>query len=179
MFDDGIIERWRVEAVKFNDNDTKFGDRIPFHAEMTNQMFEYSIQELRYRAERHATSLHGAVYVLPGDVYKSDSAIPEELRIALQGAVGLLEGVPEDQKDWHPGSDGKVLDLMHPSLFPLIYGTSRILPIGSKALSLDDCIDRIGEGEVLPKCDDHTRSSYSEKFQWLPCDVDIAGEKPK
>ena len=30
--------------------------------------------------------------------------------------------MPEDQKDWHPGSNKQVLDLVHPSLYPLVYG---------------------------------------------------------
>lgn len=33
-----------------------------------------------------------------------------------------LEDVHEGDKDWHPRSNGLVLDLVHPSLYPLVYG---------------------------------------------------------
>jgi hypothetical protein len=29
--------------------------------------------------------------------------------------------VLDELKDWHPGSNGQVLDLVHPSLYPIIY----------------------------------------------------------
>ncbi|KAF8192397.1 hypothetical protein K438DRAFT_1762395 [Mycena galopus ATCC 62051] len=40
----------------------------------------------------------------------------------LKAAVSLLENVPDAEMDWHPGSDGKVLDLVHPSLYCIVYG---------------------------------------------------------
>lgn len=40
--------------------------------------------------------------------------------------VSKLENVPDSQKDWHPGSDKQVLDLVHPSLYCLVYGVSQI-----------------------------------------------------
>lgn len=146
---------------------------------MTEAMFAYSIQELRYRAGQFNASAYGAVYALPGNVYKSDTAIPKEVKLALQEAARPLENVPESQKDWHPGSDGKVLDLVHPSLFPLIYGKSRILPIGFKATTLEDCTRRYAETELLPVPEGDMPKHFSKKFQWLPCEVDISGEKPK
>lgn len=77
------------------------------------------------------------------------------------------------QKDWHPGSGEKVLDLVHPSLFPLVYGQTRILP--DSLVDPDDCIERCGEGMVSipPAADELLSSAWSRKFQWLPCNVDI------
>ncbi|KIJ98223.1 hypothetical protein K443DRAFT_9336 [Laccaria amethystina LaAM-08-1] len=77
------------------------------------------------------------------DVVKSDSAIPPDLQAALKAAVDTLEDVPHGLKDWHPGSDDLVLDLGHPSLFPLVYGRSKVLKEGTT--TLDDCIERCGE----------------------------------
>lgn len=101
-------------------------------------------------------------------------------------AVRPLETVPGHQKDWHPGSDGKVLDLVHPSLFPLVYGRSRILP--DSTTNLKDCLDSIGKGIVIPSPlptseEDRSKISeyrlyssgiselFSQRFQWLPCNV--------
>jgi hypothetical protein len=149
-------------------------------------MFTYCIEELQFRAKEHPNSPNGAIRVYNGDVYKSDTAVSEETKLALQKAVRVLEDIPAAQKDWRPGSDGKILDLVHPSLFPLIYGISKILPIGAPMTTLEDCVKRCGEGEVLP--DPKTKEPnlgvdeedlWSTKFQWLPCEVDISGDKPK
>ena len=103
-----------------------------------------------------------------------------------------MEDVPPEQQDWHPGSSDQVLDLVHPSLFPLVYGKSKVLAIGERVMTLQDCIDRAGEGSVIPVPEKPVpeayggrhwiRSSlepYSTKFQWLPCEVDISQDKPK
>ena len=117
-------------------------------------------------------------------VLKSDKVIPDELKMQLRRAVAPLEEVPENQKDWHPGSDGTVLDLVHPSLFPLVYGRSRILP--DTTIPLDDCLDSIGKGVVAPfplsatepdrvtgwsRHESEMLELWSRRFQWLPCNV--------
>ncbi|KAF3282502.1 hypothetical protein TWF132_010637 [Orbilia oligospora] len=55
-------------------------------------------------------------------VWRADGLVEEEVRKQLVDAVATLENVPEKEKDWHPGSGGLVLDLVHPSLWPIIYG---------------------------------------------------------
>ena len=143
------------------------------------------IAELRYKAEL----LRGShlVEALDG-IYKSDTIVPESLQQALLKAVTPLENVPEKHKDWHPGSDEQVLDLVHPSLFPLVYGQSRILP--DSTVGIQDCISRCGDGEVLPipsreemievnrgpwrfSMDDRSAGSWSQKFQWLPSEFEL------
>jgi hypothetical protein len=129
-------------------------------------------------------------------VVKSDVAVPTDVKEALQAAARELEAVPEKYKDWHPGSDGKVLDLVHPSLFPLIYGRSRVLE--DRLIGINDCIENCGKGVVVPVRDeretqlpglsshssqsfrsgggDQSSAPYSKDFQWLPCEVDISAE---
>ncbi|KAF3212122.1 hypothetical protein TWF106_010052 [Orbilia oligospora] len=55
-------------------------------------------------------------------VWRADGLVEEEVRGQLIDAVATLENVPEKKKDWHPGSGGLVLDLVHPSMWPIIYG---------------------------------------------------------
>jgi hypothetical protein len=144
-------------------------------------MFRWIIQELRYKAkifeETKAVSLYN------GDVVKSDSKVPESLKEALKSAVVPLETIPEVYKDYHPGSDDKVIDLVHSSLFPVIYGRSRILP--DKLVGLDSCLEMIGLGNSLRPRLEHesmqdgfpnsysTGSPYSRNYQWLPCEVEF------
>ena len=101
-------------------------------------------------------------------------------------AVAPLEDVPGSRKDWHPDSDGKVLDLVHPSLYPVVYGRSMVLRDNS--VGVEDCIQKkCGLGEVIPapaqpKEEDHrgwrrdpsTANLYSVNFQWLSCEVKFA-----
>lgn len=89
--------------------------------------------------------------------------------------------MPEERKDWHPGSAGKVLDLVHPSLWPLQYGRTRLT---KDRIPLQGCLDSCGLGEALDKPDPSEQvfksdwlgkgveiPSLSLRFQWLPCDV--------
>src|ERR1700761_1185093 len=86
------------------------------------------MDELKEKAQEYLTSKLIVVLDFKARVVKSDLAVSDELRASLVQAVNPLEDIPEKYKDWHPGSDGLVLDLVHPSLFPLIYGVSRVLP---------------------------------------------------
>ncbi|KAF7117474.1 hypothetical protein CNMCM5793_006456 [Aspergillus hiratsukae] len=150
--------------------------------DVSERMLEWIIKEAQWKAEVFRDTKH--IVAFDVGVVKSDVAIPEELRQALKEAVRPLEEIPEEQKDYHPGTDNKVVDLVHPSLFPVIYGRTRILP--DQLISLEGFANHIGEGNVLPvrpeaesgmAQDDweyRYRSPYrpySLRFQWLPCDV--------
>jgi hypothetical protein len=114
--------------------------------DITQKMVAWCIDELRYKANIFEET--GAVSVFDGDVVKSDTVISNSLKAALKEVVTVLEDIPLHEKDWHPGSDEKVLDLIHPSLFPLVYGRSRI-PADS-LVGLGDCIEPCGEGKTKP-----------------------------
>ena len=104
---------------------------------------------------------------------KSDKLMTESLRQDLLSAVKVLEDVPEAEKDWHPGSDNKVLDLVHPSLCPLVYGKTRVLQ--DRRVGVDNCIETCGLGDVIiPSSTTRAKNNtLSRRFQWLPSDVEI------
>jgi hypothetical protein len=171
VFEDKIIEKWKTEI----------GDS---GADATEKMKNWIFEELRYKAKIFYDT--GVVSVYNGDVVKSDSAVPLSIKEALRDAVRPLENIPKQFKDYHPHSDDKVVDLVHPSLFPLVYGRSRILR--ESTVDLHDCLTRMGNGEAIPVPPDaETKLKYSllypmmrngenvelfsKKFQWLPCEV--------
>jgi Protein of unknown function (DUF4246) len=126
----------------------------------------------------------GSVRVFDHGVFKSDTVVDENLRNSLIKQVDPLERLPN--KDWHPGSNGQVLDLVHPSLCPLAFGRSKILENGRT--TLQNCIQRCGEGVLVPKptMKDaepqlfyHYSNAWSTKYQWLPCQVNMEGENAK
>ncbi|KAF8601405.1 hypothetical protein BDV93DRAFT_558487, partial [Ceratobasidium sp. AG-I] len=61
-------------------------------------------------------------------IWQSDKLVPAALRAELIAGVSKLENVPDEEKDWHPRSNGQVLDLVHPSLYPIVYGRTMAYP---------------------------------------------------
>ncbi|KAB2570656.1 hypothetical protein DBV05_g10664 [Lasiodiplodia theobromae] len=181
VFDEAIVSEWRVEAMRFDD---KIEDVY-----LSEQMFDYCILELREKAMVHREKGLVAVLDTEATVVKSDVAVPETLRQALLEHVKPLEDVPEHLKDWHPGSNEMVLDLVHPSLFPIVFGRTRALPSGR--VPLDDCVKYTGKGEVIPEhdADDYDIDDWIEdsiglpawgNYQWLPAQIDfMADGQPK
>ncbi|KAF8642083.1 hypothetical protein AX16_009699 [Volvariella volvacea WC 439] len=176
VFDDAIVAKWKDEV---------FADASKA---ITPAMVDWCINELRFRATLPTYQKHGAVSVFNGDVVKSDSAIESEIKERLREAVKPLEDVRDQEKDWHPGSEGEVLDLVHPSLFPLVYGTTRVLE--NELTNLEDAVKKCGQGKVVPVPSKRELESsnssyswknqqppYSRKFQWLPCEVSIRNDE--
>ena len=85
------------------------------------------------------------------------------MREKLLAAVAPLENVPDSEKDWHPGSNGLVLDLVHPSLYPIVYGRT----VGKNLNSTT------AEVLVAPELRDGDSKFTSERFQWLPSDFAV------
>ena len=77
-----------------------------------------------------------------------------------------LEAVPDSEKDWHPGSDGLVLDLVHPSLYPIVYGRTMGKISGSDTIEVLEC----------PELEGSDPQFVSKRFQWLPSDFFVDGD---
>ncbi|KAJ5952512.1 uncharacterized protein N7479_010925 [Penicillium vulpinum] len=171
VFDSHITSKWREEVAKSGQD-------------VTPKMMNWIIKELQWKAGIFQKTGH--VTVFDSGVVKSDSAISRQLQQELRQAAALFEKVPEAQRDYHPGSDQKVVNLVHPSLFPIVYGRTRVLP--DQIIGVDDCLSSMGQGTLIPTPSEeetrvelkrhmvhynYDRPELSRKFQWLPCDVDI------
>ncbi|KAL3467016.1 hypothetical protein BJX64DRAFT_284164 [Aspergillus heterothallicus] len=177
VFDPKIIDKWRLELQDSSQD-------------VSEKMLEHIIAELRDKAKFWKEN-EGIVIVYEGGIVKSDLIISEQTRRALTDAVKDLE--EESPRDYHPGSSDMVVDLVHPSLFPLVYGKTHILH--DQYIALDDTLNmHPSQGMVIPvPPDEETKlpapkppyvdysrirsiqKPYSAKFQWLPCDVDLWG----
>lgn len=101
-------------------------------------------------------------------VWQSDRLISADIKQSLLEGVQVLEDVPENKKDWHPKSNDQVLDLVHPSLYPVVFGRT-----------LAHYPDTSGPLKPLEEPSYNRLSRHSsKKFQWLPTDfkVDDSGE---
>ncbi|MER5568593.1 DUF4246 domain-containing protein [Streptomyces goshikiensis] len=139
--DADVVARWTREALDQG---------------LTEAQVRYVLAELAHYAALRDGRTGVEVSAVDG-VWQSDALVDDGLRSRLREAVRGLEQVPEAEKDWHPGSDGQVLDLVHPSLFCLVNEVS-----GGP------------ERAWLNPTDRYSRYEFSEKFQWLPTDVDVS-----
>ena len=140
MNDPAIAARWAREAVEQG---------------LTEAQAAYVLAELAHYAALRDERTGIEVSAVDG-VWQSDTLIDDALKARLRDAVRVLEQVPEAERDWHPGSGGQVLDLVHPSLFCLVRGVS-----GGP------------ERAWRSTADQYSKYEFSEKFQWLPSDVDV------
>ncbi|OQO14420.1 hypothetical protein B0A48_01297 [Cryoendolithus antarcticus] len=164
VFDDSIVEKWRVEAMA-----------MPF---ISDRAWEWCVLELRGKAK--LTKERGFTTTLEtgSACAKADSLVDEHWRIELTRKANSLLHVHPEHKDWHPGSNEQVLNLVHPSLFPLVYGRTAVLQQGQ--VGLRNCVDYVGRGTPVeesiskPPADGRRAqdgATFSSKFQWLPAEV--------
>jgi hypothetical protein len=174
VFSEEIGARWRREAEE------QSGGMID------DTIFEWLIAELRDKAKESQET--GIVNALDSDcvVARSDTLIEDSLREELASAAKRL--VSQTDPDWHPGSKDQVLNLVHPSLYPLVYGQTKVLTSHQTSLTEPFRVDGASEvtdgaQELAEMKPDRSlmhwvdeRDVWSTKFQWLPCDVGFVGE---
>ncbi len=148
------------------------------------------ILELRAKAEHFGRTGITPTLDATFSIAKSDGIVSRELHSALGAAFARIKADQASNPDWHPNTDGTVQDLVHPSMYPLVYGRSRFLP--EEAVGVDDAVDKwAGKGEVIPRraewgaepegnrlLSDSTvggssvhKSYWSTLYQWLPANV--------
>ncbi|KAF7293195.1 hypothetical protein HMN09_01197500 [Mycena chlorophos] len=100
-------------------------------------------------------------------IWYSDRLFSNELTDRLKSSVTILENVPDDKKDWHPGSDGQVLDLVHPSLYCIVYGRTQAY-IPDQPRILDNL-----RPVAPPSIKAYSKNWVSKDFSWLPSDFAV------
>ncbi|TPX54808.1 hypothetical protein PhCBS80983_g05726 [Powellomyces hirtus] len=114
--------------------------------------------------------------------YQADQPHNHDQVAELLELLKPLEDIPNHRKDWHPNTGNQVLDLVHPSLFCLEHGRSRILdPTVAEGLTAPaDCLKHLGSGSVLPNRPEPPNKwahiwqlPKVDQFQWLPAEFHI------
>lgn len=137
-----LVEKWKSESTAQH---------------VTASEFEYVIDELRY----YASVKDGPIEIGPVDgTWQSDELIDETLQTSFKESVAeLLENVDESQKDYHPGSNNLVVDLVHPSLFCFVRGVSKIS-------------DETGiNADTIKELSSDVSSTRNSKYRWLPSEI--------
>lgn len=173
IFDETIVEKWRNEATA-----------MPLISPLA---WDWCVRELRDKAT--FLSEHGFIKTLEtgSACAKADDLIDGDLRDELLAGVKPLLEVKANEKDWHPNSNEQVLNLVHPSLFPFVYGRTQLLQEG--VVGLSDCVESCGKGTVVKEPILHPperpfsyrhqedgSARFSTRFQWLPAEVKFKRE---
>ncbi|KAF2019444.1 hypothetical protein BU24DRAFT_419067 [Aaosphaeria arxii CBS 175.79] len=209
VFDEQIVAKWREEALEIPDeefwkmafaaksqyrSDTELIVRDEWGLEHLEQLegilsgnaFDCCIQELRSKARYYEKT--GIVPTLDAcaSVAKADGFVKPELHNALRAAFNKLQAEQANSQDWHPNSKEMVQDLVHPSMYPLVYDRSLI--VREELVGVSDAIRKwAGKGEVIAKDTwkpgENDRFRYgvgsgtvppdfwSDTYQWLPSNV--------
>ncbi|KAG9123924.1 hypothetical protein FRC07_013481 [Ceratobasidium sp. 392] len=165
--DQDILTKWRTEALE----QAKL---------MKESHVDYVLKELNGYANMRdeETGVEVACY---DRIWQSDKLVPTTLKAKLVAGVAKLEDVPESDKDWHPQSNDLVLDLVHPSLYPIVYDRTLAYPEGSSdrdVTKLDSIPPPPPPTPRHPAAVWGRQVSYhtSQKFQWLPTDFVVSDD---
>ncbi|KAI1880576.1 hypothetical protein JX265_000816 [Neoarthrinium moseri] len=202
VFDEHILAKWRKEALDFPDDalwkqasggksfdpSEAQGEYLeelsavsqirPLKNIITDEIFDYCVKELQNKARYFAES--GIVPTLEAEasVAKSDTLVDPELRSTLRRAFDELKADQAEFPDWHPGTDEKVQNLVHPSMYPLVYGSSRVFQ--SEVVGVNDAVyGWAGRGYIIKHPDHHPDvrvyfgELWSRNYQWLPANVAV------
>ncbi|KAJ2851732.1 hypothetical protein IWW36_000877 [Coemansia brasiliensis] len=161
---------------------------------LTEREIDYVFEELAFYAALHVPGSNIKLSAVE-NVWISDDLIESSTTEELKKYAAILEDKPEKDRDYHPNTNNQVLNLVHPSLFPLIYQRSRLLaeaiPSPEAAVDLktfgqapgsiskwDDAVDKLwGDGNggsifYIPQ--NGIEPFTSEKFCWLPSEFRVA-----
>ncbi|KAK3386423.1 hypothetical protein B0H63DRAFT_467769 [Podospora didyma] len=201
VFDDEIADKWRSEALAWPNADlwerianlphhTIDETKPPKHI-LSKECVDFCIEELRHKAKYFKKT--GIIPTLDAtfSIAKSDVIVPTELRDELRNAFARLQKDQASRPDWHPNTNETVQDLVHPSMYPLVYGRSRF--IDDEVVGVEGAIDKwAGKGEVIPRQPEAPTqprdpysfvynsggtqidpSYWSSVYQWLPANFEF------
>ncbi|KAJ1923546.1 hypothetical protein GGI13_000772 [Coemansia sp. RSA 455] len=159
---------------------------------LTDVELAYVLDELAYYVSLHSAGSNIRLSAADG-VWFCDALVDAQTTSKLRDYAALLDSVPDRQKDWYPNNRYRILYLIDPSLFPLIYSQSWLCRQASTspqaAIKLGETVDFPGSFEGWHKALNVTEGgkpdyylpdagyggdSYSSfQFSWLPSEFRI------
>ncbi|KIY47901.1 hypothetical protein FISHEDRAFT_74239 [Fistulina hepatica ATCC 64428] len=150
--DPTILAKWRSDAFDAQKS-------LKREEKMTENMAPYA---------RLIVPESGIKHACDDAIFWADKLVSQKLTDDLRREVAKLEDVPESEKDWHPGSNHQVLDLVHPPLYCIVYGVTRAREF-----------DKSGPSKVVAvpgKCKREEARFMSRKLAWLPSDFAVSNK---
>ncbi|CAG9948012.1 unnamed protein product [Clonostachys rosea f. rosea IK726] len=199
VFDDTIVEKWRRESQTQSEDGLfatimrdKMDAPVPQPKRIISEAaFDFCIAELRSKAKYYVQSkLIPTLDSSFNTVVKSDELVSKALHQDMHASFQQLLADQAACPDWHPNSNDKVQDLVHPSMYPFVYGRSRF--IHDEVVGIHNAMEFIGQGQIVPKNTDRATLEgvpnnelylyspggleinpeyWSNTYQWLPANV--------
>lgn len=145
-----IVAKWKKEV----------GEK----SEFMDEIFDFVIRELQWfeNVENSWPEFSANNFKIGPDdkIVYSDSAVEKATASQFYKDAGIFEK-SLTAKDFHPGSNDQVVDLVHPSLYHLVYGRTKILQDGKLVTSEYD-------NQITKVKADVADFGISQKFQWIP-----------
>ncbi|KAF4219015.1 hypothetical protein CNMCM6457_003314 [Aspergillus fumigatiaffinis] len=172
IFQQEEIARWREDAMSSS-------------SLINDPTWNWCLKELQDKARGFEKRGHVLVFNTGSGVCKSDTAISSNIHSELRDAtVSSIQGMDRETRSLNV-QKSPVVNLIDPSLFPLIYGRTKVLT-GGQSCGMDQaswslCIQ---EGQTAPEQPQFPQENsrlhwlshdciWSTKFQWLPCEVEF------
>ncbi|KAH8918132.1 hypothetical protein BT69DRAFT_1225906 [Atractiella rhizophila] len=160
---EAVRKKWKREALE------QEIEVLGVRGKLSEKAVDWVMRELEeYDAMR---TEEGIEVACADNIYQSDSLIPEALQSAFIFALETLEDVPEQEKDWHPRSNEQVLDVVHPSLYPVVYNRTLYWPSSLPLSERNGGTLRIAHPPNPNDCPEYT---ISKSFSWLPTPFEIS-----
>ncbi|KAK0519198.1 hypothetical protein OC842_007526 [Tilletia horrida] len=153
-------------------------------------MADFLVDQLQDEAERWHNEQLGVESTGINGVVRSERLLGEDVLARLRElSTQLEESTPF--KDWHPKSNEQILDVVHPSLYPLVDGVTRVLPEDEAVTFPLDSRDltkwftskqadvfippRDVQQDLAPDADMSRQQNRDlfHTFQWLPTDFEL------
>ena len=161
--DQTIRNKWKEEALE--------------QGQLTDKQIDYVLAELEYYDSLRDNSME----MSPVDgVWQSDQLIPDQIKQTLITSVRSLEDIPDKEKDWHPGTNQQILDLVHPSLFCYVNQTTRVINETNRLITVNNALEQIGLGQsidintTIKKQSKEANYTKSKAYQWLPAEFNVS-----
>lgn len=153
---DEIFERWTMEIS---------GQLQGLSDAKVKEIFQYVRKELRWyeRLPAKFPGFEESSFQMAFDdkIVTADKAISDATKETLIKQVSELRGLFKEV-DYHPGTNKQVVDLVHPSLYPIVYGKTPIIKNGKIEICDFDA------GLIHDTRKDSREWGISKNYQWIP-----------
>ncbi|KAK6502681.1 hypothetical protein TWF506_003259 [Arthrobotrys conoides] len=151
ILDRKLFIKW-LRETKATDSYPRWDKTVMWTKDDIHFVYKELVKRYKPYVERNQGQLQPDI----DGIWRCDDFLDEKERQELIDATATLENIPEDEKDWHPNSNNQVLNLVHPSLWPVVYG-----------LTIDI------SGDPIHPPNGH-EDWTSENFCWLPSEFDVS-----
>lgn len=178
---------WHVRIFRQEEIARWRDDTLSSSSLINDQTWSWCLKELQDKARDFKKRGYVVVLNTGSGVCKSDTAISGTTQSQLQHAAAFLTKDLEERMQYKNFQESPVVHLFDPSLFPLVYGRTKVLT-GGQSCGMDEgswssCIQ---ECQVAPEQPQFPRGIshvhwlsheciWSTKLQWLPCEVAFTG----